>query len=259
MVLSTLVEFDYETNETSYTLLVEVVDEHDGRIDHNFTVTLENVVEDNDGDGIEDYYDPDDDNDGFSDVDELAYPSDPFDPDSVANVWPTDIDYSFPLFVYQNAPKGRQVGRFALVDTNGNSQSYQLPLGLANLENERFALSSTGLLTTGEVFAGGSNESKSFIRIGVSSDGGPVAFSIVPVNQVASPETYLPMNQISFVEKNESSTLLPALTVLENIPVGAVVAKFDGVDGDATQALSYSLVVGLLIIITYLPSIVMAH
>ena len=51
--------------------------------------------------------------------------------------------------------------------------------------------------------------------IGVSSDGGPVAFSIVPVNQVASPETYLPMNQISFVEKNESSTLLPALTVLK--------------------------------------------
>jgi hypothetical protein len=46
-------------------------------------VTLTNVVEDNDQDGTEDHYDPDDDNDGFSDADELAYGSDPMD----ANSW----------------------------------------------------------------------------------------------------------------------------------------------------------------------------
>jgi hypothetical protein len=39
-------------------------------------------------DGIEDYYDPDDDNDGFSDQVEITYGSDPFDVKSVANKAP---------------------------------------------------------------------------------------------------------------------------------------------------------------------------
>ena len=37
---------------------------------------MTNVVEDFDQDGIEDFYDLDDDNDGFSDIEEVAYGSD---------------------------------------------------------------------------------------------------------------------------------------------------------------------------------------
>ena len=47
-----------------------------------------NIVEDFDQDGIEDHYDPDDDNDGFSDAEELTYGSDPLDSKSVANKFP---------------------------------------------------------------------------------------------------------------------------------------------------------------------------
>ncbi len=45
-----------------------------------------------DGDGIEDHADPDDDGDGFSDVAEIAYGSDPRDVSSVANQPPSAID-----------------------------------------------------------------------------------------------------------------------------------------------------------------------
>ena len=43
------------------------------------------VYEDNDGDGIEDHLDPDDDNDRLSDVLEITYGSDPFDSNSIAS------------------------------------------------------------------------------------------------------------------------------------------------------------------------------
>ena len=62
--------FDYETDEHNYSIRVRVADEHNFSIDRPFTINLLNVVEDNDQDGVEDHYDPDDDNDGFSDAKE---------------------------------------------------------------------------------------------------------------------------------------------------------------------------------------------
>ena len=69
-----------------------MADEHNFSIDRSFTINLLNIVEDNDQDGVEDHYDPDDDNDGFSDLDELSYGSDPFDSKSVANAAPDSLD-----------------------------------------------------------------------------------------------------------------------------------------------------------------------
>ena len=57
----------------------------------NFTVSLLNVVEDLDGDGVEDFYDSDDDGDGYSDAEEVAYGSDPRDAASVANAQPVGL------------------------------------------------------------------------------------------------------------------------------------------------------------------------
>ena len=77
--------FDYETDDHNYSIRVGVADEHNFSIERSFTINLLNIVEDNDQDGVEDHYDPDDDNDGFSDLDELSYGSDPIDSNSVAN------------------------------------------------------------------------------------------------------------------------------------------------------------------------------
>ena len=47
-------------------------------------------MEDLDGDGI-DPYDEDDDGDGFTDEEEIAYPSDPRDPNSIPNTAPESL------------------------------------------------------------------------------------------------------------------------------------------------------------------------
>ena len=59
-----------------------------------FTIEVLNEVEDFDGDAIEDAHDPDDDNDGYSDIAEELQFSDPRDPNSVADTLPTDITLS---------------------------------------------------------------------------------------------------------------------------------------------------------------------
>ena len=57
-------DIDYETGPTSIGILVTVNDDHGGFLSDQFTINVTDVFEDNDQDGIEDYLDPDDDNDG---------------------------------------------------------------------------------------------------------------------------------------------------------------------------------------------------
>ena len=84
--LKTSVPFDYETNATSYQITVRVTDELNAYTDGNFTVSLTNVVEDPDGDGIENHLDPDDDNDGFTDIQELQAGTNPESNSSMPNI-----------------------------------------------------------------------------------------------------------------------------------------------------------------------------
>ena len=76
-------------------------------------------MEDNDQDGVEDHFDPDDDNDGFSDADEWAYGSDPMDPNSVVNVPPHDIVIKGGE-VLENQPVGSLVAKFIGQDNDPN-------------------------------------------------------------------------------------------------------------------------------------------
>ena len=85
-----------------------------------------NVVEDNDADGEEDHYDPDDDNDGFTDEEELAYGSDPRDANSVVNQPPTDLLMDGGE-VAENQETGTVVARFVGIDTDdGDTLTYRL-------------------------------------------------------------------------------------------------------------------------------------
>ena len=63
---------DADANNT-YEIWFRANDGNGGFDEKRLTIRVTNVVEDNDGDGIEDAYDPDDDNDGFSDAVEIAY------------------------------------------------------------------------------------------------------------------------------------------------------------------------------------------
>ena len=63
--------FNYESN-SSYSIQAKVRDQYNLWIKENFSIQIINVIEDFDGDGTEDHFDTDDDNDGFSDADELA-------------------------------------------------------------------------------------------------------------------------------------------------------------------------------------------
>ena len=71
--LKSNVMFDFETNASTYSIRARVTDQHGAFLENNFTISLLNQVEDLDNDGIEDFYDLDDDNDTFSDAVEIAY------------------------------------------------------------------------------------------------------------------------------------------------------------------------------------------
>ena len=95
-------------------------DRHNASLDGNFTISLLNQVEDLDGDGIEDHYDPDDDGDGFPDATENAYGSDPRDPNSVANAAPTTLDLNGSNFL-ENQPAGTLVGNLSTSDPDSKA------------------------------------------------------------------------------------------------------------------------------------------
>ena len=76
----------------SLSIRVRADDGRGGVLESPIMINVGNVVEDLDGDGIEDYFDEDDDGDGFSDLIELAYPSDPMDSQSLATQYPHDLE-----------------------------------------------------------------------------------------------------------------------------------------------------------------------
>ena len=112
--------FNYESN-SSYTIQAKVRDQYNLWIIENFSIQIINVIEDFDGDGTEDHFDTDDDNDGFSDAVEIAYGSDPMDANSTANAAPTDLNATSALQISENQPIGSIVGQLTASDPDANS------------------------------------------------------------------------------------------------------------------------------------------
>ena len=110
--------FDYETNATQYAIQARALDEANASVEGNFTVSLLNVVEDLDGDGVEDFYDLDDDGDGYSDAEEVAYGSDLRDAASVANAQPVGLSAVGGLQIMENQSVGTLVGVLSATDAD---------------------------------------------------------------------------------------------------------------------------------------------
>ena len=68
---------------------------------------------------MEDQVDPDRDGDGFSNTDELASGSDPFDPNSMPNRAPSSLSLSADT-ISENQPVGSLVGQFSAIDPDGS-------------------------------------------------------------------------------------------------------------------------------------------
>ena len=172
--LRTAVVFDYEAFEGNATLFVqaEARDEHNATFVKSGYIFVHNQVEDIDGDGIEDHADPDDDNDGFSDAEEIIASTAPTNPASTPNHSPTAIALNN-LRVAEGRPIGDLVARVGTSDpddVNGTGiYSYALVDGNGSNGNGFFSLDENGTLRTAQVLDHESNASQA-IRIRVTDE-----------------------------------------------------------------------------------------
>ena len=138
-ILRTVEVLDYEKNASLF-IRAKATDKAGLLTKKGFVVEVINEIEDLDGDGTEDAHDDDIDGDGFSNEEELAYGSDPFDRQSMVNAPPTDIIMQGGE-IEENQPVGTLVARFFAVDADTNDTfSYQL-IDSANKETYPFKLS----------------------------------------------------------------------------------------------------------------------
>ena len=159
---------DYEANAT-LRIRAKVSDQHNASIAQTFIISVLNVVEDFDKDGIEDYYDPDDDNDGFSDADEIAYGSDPLDNSSVINKAPEGLKMEGGE-ILENQPVATQVAQFIGIDADEYDNLTYRMIAPAQNEEFPFGLSPTGVLRSQKSFDYEVDEHNYSIRVRVSDD-----------------------------------------------------------------------------------------
>jgi formylglycine-generating enzyme required for sulfatase activity len=149
--LRTRVVLDYEIHGQTHPLVVEIVDEYGGKLVKEFAVSILNVVEDFDGDGIEDFYDLDDDNDGFTDEEEIAYGSNPNDRNSVANVAPEVPELFSELSMRENLPIGTYVGNVLAMDWDGDLREVWVVDVNGSVQESSFYIDTNGSLRTARI------------------------------------------------------------------------------------------------------------
>ena len=149
--LRTVLILDHETNAT-LSIRARARDEYNASIEKAFVITVANIVEDLDGDGIEDHFDPDGDGDGFSDIAEMTYGSDPRNSESVANQAPTLLDL-IGSSVEENQASGTMVGKLNPTDPDANATiTLAFSDGNGSESNHLFSLDANGTLRTNATF-----------------------------------------------------------------------------------------------------------
>ena len=238
---------DYEAG-SSLSIRVRVTDEEGANYDKPFGISVTNVVEDLDKDGIENAFDTDDDGDGFSDAEEIAYGSDPMDAASVANQAPSGIalDNSD---VIENSPAGTKIGDFLVSDPDDNNDSgaYVVALvpGNGSTDNILFAVGTDGSLRTAAVLDFEANIEHS-IRVRVSDEHNA---SLETVLEISATNSFAPIVRTLPAAANENGIITLGGTVLSdgNTPVTSVGVQTsdnlrfeDAVSLVATQSANFS-------------------
>ena len=273
--LTTNQVFDYEAlaelNATDLSIRVRVSDSGGLFVENNFTVSILNVVEDFDSDGIEDHLDPDDDNDGFSDAFELAYGSDPRNASSLANYPPATLDLNGST-ILENQPAGTTVGQFNATDPDANSTLSFSLFDMNGTHHARFTLDQNGTLRTVAPFDFESNTTLFTLRVRVADERNATLdanFTISILNVVEDldfdgTEDHFdtdddgdgfsdadeiaagtnPRNAKSLPNLPPSTLDLNGSAVLESLAVGSLVGQFTATDPDAHSTLSFALVDG---------------
>ena len=163
--LSTAGILDYEQNASLF-IRAKVLDQAGLFMKNGFVIEVLNVVEDLDGDGIEDAYDEDIDGDGFSNEEEIIYGSDPIDNQSVANAAPDLLELNG-TSIEENQPVGTEVGQFRIGDPDENAV---LALHLLNEQDSVFSLDVNGTLRTKNIFDYESDERNFTVSIRLSDE-----------------------------------------------------------------------------------------
>ena len=226
----------------SYAVWFRAVDGNGGYSEKRLTVQVTNVVEDFDQDGIEDFYDLDDDNDGFSDIEEVAYGSDPRDENSTANAAPQiTLATEFPNQIGENGifhiahPENQtDIIRVTASDPDGDELNFSI-YGWQDLPN--FEINATN----GDLRF---KNPPDFENPGGHNGNGVYGI----VLRVSDGKAHDDQPVYVWVQnQNEPPTDLNAsvpLEILENQPAGTLVSQFHASDPDANSSLGYSLVEG---------------
>jgi hypothetical protein len=157
-----------------------------------FTVQVVNVVEDFDGDGIEDAYDPDNDNDGFSNAEEIAYGSNPWDAKSIANASPTDLTLSNHV-ILENQPAGTIVGQLIGSDPDANTTlDYSRVLGPGDQHNSYFVIDQNRTLRTTKSFDYESDDHNLSVRIRVRDEHNASLVKVFTIGLLDMNDTVVP-------------------------------------------------------------------
>ena len=261
-VVSSTQAFDYETL-SHYPIRVRAMDESGFSIIREVTVSITDVVEDLDKDGVQDPYDPDIDGDGVSNVDELSYGTNPLDPNSL-NRAPTNLRVENELAVLENQAVGTVVGRLLADDADGDKLIY-------SVAGQSFTIEQNGTIRTARLFDHEASASVAITFTGTDPRGGSASASFsVSVNDLPNDLDEDGITNESdpdrdgdgmsnseelanFSDPDDPSSINHApvdlnLTgnrqVEENMPAGTVVGRVVANDEDGNDTLSYSLVAG---------------
>jgi VCBS repeat-containing protein len=160
---------DFESNE-SLLIHVKARDTNNSSIEKTFRINVLNIVEDFDNDGIEDYFDSDDDNDSYSDAIEIAYGSDPLNPNSVANKAPNKISISNNTF-YESQPVGLFIGKLSATDPDINStHSFSFIDRNNSTHNQLFEIDTNHSLRTNSLFKFSNEKDYFIIRVNAKDE-----------------------------------------------------------------------------------------
>ena len=144
--------FDYETSKNSFSIRLKATDQYGASTEQIIAISLTNIVEDLDLDGIEDHYDSDDDGDGFPDTVEVAYGSNPRDANSVANAPPSSLTLTSTTF-QENMPVGTVIGNLNATDPDTNAiLSISMSTGSGSGNNALFQIDANNILKTKHIY-----------------------------------------------------------------------------------------------------------